>query len=72
MLEVYKQLSVYGFAALVMNPDYKDVVNFQLLPVGSYRYAKDHRGEIDTFVVALWKKLKILLENMDMKTVLIK
>lgn len=48
MLGVYKSLSVYGFGCLSMESDYKNVVNFKLLPVGSFRYAKDHRGEVDT------------------------
>ena len=49
MLGVYKQLGSYGFATMQMEPDYETVVNFKLLPIGSYRYAKDHRGEPDTF-----------------------
>ena len=48
MLTLYKHLAVYGFGCLSLEPDYKTVVNFKLLPVGSYRYAKDHRGEVDT------------------------
>lgn len=49
MLGVYKQLGSYGFATMQMEPDYETVVNFKLLPIGSYRYSKDHRGEPDTF-----------------------
>lgn len=49
MLGVYKQLGSYGFATMQMESDYETVVNFKLLPIGSYRYAKDHRGEPDTF-----------------------
>ena len=48
MLSVYKQLSIYGLSTLSMESDYKTVVNFKLLPIGSYRIAKDHRGEVDT------------------------
>ncbi|MBE7713715.1 MAG: hypothetical protein E7Z87_08220 [Cyanobacteria bacterium SIG26] len=48
MLGVYKQLGTFGFAVLLMESDYKTVVNFKLLPIGSYRYAKDHRGDVDT------------------------
>ena len=47
-LGVYKQLGSYGFAALQMEQDYETVANFKLLPIGSYRYSKDHRGEPDT------------------------
>lgn len=63
MLEVYKQLAVYGFSAVVMNPDYHTVVNFQLLPIGSYRYAKDHRGNIDTFCRAYMEKAQNLVRE---------
>lgn len=49
MLGVYKQLGSYGFATMQMESDYETVANFKLLPIGSYRYAKDHRGEPDTF-----------------------
>lgn len=48
MLGVYKQLGTFGFATLLMEADYNNVVNFKLLPIGSYRYAKDHRGNVDT------------------------
>ncbi len=47
-LGVYKQLGSYGFASLQMEQDYETVANFKLLPIGSYRYSKDHRGEPDT------------------------
>lgn len=63
MLEVYKQLAVYGFSALVMNPDYKTVVNFQLLPIGSFRYAKDHRQNVDTFCRAYMEKASNLVRE---------
>lgn len=47
-LGVHKQLGSYGFAALQMEHDYETVVNYKLLPIGSYRYSKDHRGEVNT------------------------
>lgn len=47
-LGVHKQLGSYGFSALQMEHDYQTVVNYKLLPIGSYRYSKDHRGEVDT------------------------
>lgn len=45
MLGAYKQLGSYGFGNIQMESDYETVANFKLLPVGSYRYSKDHRGE---------------------------
>jgi len=47
-LEIYKHLGTFGFACMSMEFDYRTVVNFKVLPIGSYRYAKDHRGEPDT------------------------
>ncbi len=47
-LEIYKHLGVFGFGCMSMEYDYRTVVNFKVLPIGSYRYAKDHRGEPDT------------------------
>ena len=48
MLGNYKHVGVYSFGCLQMDSDYDTVVNFKLLPIGSYRYSKDHRGEPDT------------------------
>ena len=47
-LEIYKHLGSFGFGCMSIEPDYRTVVNFKVLPIGSYRYAKDHRGESDT------------------------
>ena len=48
VLGVYKQLSVFGFSTLAMEHDYNSVVNFKLLPIGSYRYSRNNSGEPDT------------------------
>lgn len=48
LLGVYKQLGAYGFSCLQMEADYETVANFKLLPIGSFRYSKDHRGEVNT------------------------
>jgi len=63
LLGMYKQLGAYGFSCLQMEPDYETVINFKLLPVGSYRYAKDHRGEVDT----LARNFKETAENIVKK-----
>lgn len=63
MLGVYKQIGSYGFACLSMEPDYKTVVNFKLLPVGSYRYAKDHRGDVDTLCRHFKETAKNIVEK---------
>ena len=63
MLGVYKQLGVFSFACLAMEPDYDSVVNFKLLPIGSYRYAKDSRGEVDTLCRRFQEYAKNIVEK---------
>ena len=46
--EIYEQLSVFLFSCVSLESDYETVVNFKCLPIGSYYYAKDHRGVINT------------------------
>lgn len=46
--EVYDQMAVFLFSCLSMESDYETVVNFKNLPIGSYYYAKNHRGVVDT------------------------
>lgn len=46
---VFKQLSVFGFSTLALESDYEDIFTVRVLPIGSYRYAKDHKGDVDTF-----------------------
>ncbi len=47
--EIYKQLGIFGFSAMALESDYDSVVNFKVLPIGSYYYAKNSKGKIDTF-----------------------
>lgn len=63
MLGVYKQLGSYGFSCLSMESDYDTVVNFKLLPIGSFRYGKDHRGEIDTLCRHFKESAKNIVEK---------
>ncbi len=63
MLGVYKQLGSFGFSCLSMEPDFKTVVNFKLLPMGSYRYSKDHRGDVDTLCRNYKESAKNIVEK---------
>jgi len=47
--EVYKQMGIFGFSAVSIDSDFDNVVNFRVLPIGSYYYAKNHKGRVDTF-----------------------
>ena len=61
--EIYKQLGVFGFGALGIEPDYDNVVNFKLLPIGSYYYARNSKGKIDTFCRVYMETAKNILEK---------
>lgn len=63
MLGIYKHLGTYGFGALSMESDYLTVVNFKLLPIGSYRYSKDYRGNIDTVCRSFKESGKNIVEK---------
>jgi len=60
--EIYKQLGVFGFGAMALSPDYDNVVNFKVLPIGSYFYAKNPRGKIDTFCRVYMESAKNIVE----------
>ena len=63
MLGAYKQLASYGFAVMQMEPDFETVVNYKLLPIGSYRYSKDHRGVINTLAKHFTENAQNLVEK---------
>jgi hypothetical protein len=42
--EIYKQLGVFGFCAIGLESDFENVVNFKVLPLGSYYYSKNYKG----------------------------
>lgn len=46
----YKQMGVFGFSALALESDFDNVFTCKVLPIGSYRYAKNSQGQIDTLV----------------------
>ena len=45
---VYKQLGVFGISVFAMLSDENSVLRCTLLPIGSYRIAKNAKGEVDT------------------------
>ena len=48
--QIYKQLGVFGFGTLGFEFDYDTVFLTKVLPMGSYKYAKNEKGFIDTLV----------------------
>ena len=61
--EVYKQLGVFGFSAISIEPDYENVVNFKVLPIGSYYYSRDSKGKIDSFCRVYMETAKNIVEK---------
>jgi len=61
--EVYEQLGVFLFSCMAMELDYDNVVNFKVLPIGSYYYAKDSRGIVDTVCRNYMESAKNLVER---------
>ena len=61
--EVYEQMGIFSFSCLAMEEDFENVVNFKLLPIGSYYYAKDGRGVVDTVCRNYMESAKNLVER---------
>ena len=60
---VYKQLGVFGIATLALQEDETSVFRCQLLPIGSYRIAKNSKGEIDTICRVYMETAKNLFDT---------
>lgn len=61
--EVYEQVGVFLFSCMAMEHDFENVVNFKVLPIGSYYYAKDSRGIVDTVCRNYMESAKNLVER---------
>jgi len=44
----YLQMSVFGISAMCIEKDFENIIYCKVLPIGSYKIAKDHRGVVDT------------------------
>ena len=61
--EVYEQLGVFLFSCVSMEQDFENVVNFKVLPIGSYYYSKDSRGIVDTVCRNYMESAKNIVER---------
>lgn len=59
----YKQLGVFALSVLGLEKDEETVMRVKLLPIGSYRYAKDERGVVDTMCRVYTETAKNLYEK---------
>lgn len=48
--EIYSQMGIFLFSALAFEKDYENVIHCKVLPMGSYRYAKNSKGQVNAFV----------------------
>lgn len=61
--EIYKQLGIFGFSSVALESDYDTVVSFKVLPIGSYYYAKNPKGRVDTFCRVYMETAKNIAEQ---------
>ncbi len=60
---VYKQIGVFGISVLGLLNDESTILRCQLLPIGSYRIAKNHKGEVDTICRVYMETAKNLYDK---------
>ena len=60
---VYKQLGVFGISVLGLMNDEVSVLRCQLLPIGSYRIAKNQKGDVDTICRVYMETAKNLYDK---------
>lgn len=66
---VYKQIGVFGISVIAMNSYESSVLNCMLLPVGSYRIAKNFKGEVDTICRVFMETAKNLYDRFGAENV---
>ncbi len=60
---VYKQIGVFGISVLGLINDETSILRCQLLPIGSYRIAKNQKGEVDTICRVFMESAKNLYDR---------
>lgn len=60
---VYKQIGVFGISVLGLMNDESTILKCQLLPIGSYRIAKNQKGEVDTICRVYMETAKNLYDK---------
>ncbi len=60
---VYKQIGVFGISVLGLMSDEATILRCQLLPIGSYRIAKNQKGDIDTICRVYMETAKNLYDR---------
>ena len=66
---VYKQLGTFGFSTLSLESDFDDVFIAKVLPIGSYRYSKNYKGNVDTLFREYSETAKNIVEQFGINNV---
>jgi len=60
---VYEQLGIFGISAMCLEKDFSTVMRTKVLPIGSYRIAKDFTGKVDTLYRVYTETAQNLVEE---------
>ena len=60
---VYKQIGVFGISVFAMLSDENSILRCSVLPIGSYRIAKNYKGEVDTICRVYMETAKNLYDQ---------
>lgn len=60
---IYKQLGIFGFSCLALEKDFEDLFIANVLPIGSYKYSKNYKGEVDTVFREYTETAKNIVEQ---------
>lgn len=60
---VYKQIGVFGISVIALMSDENTILRCQLLPIGSYRIAKNQKGDVDTICRVYMETAKNLYDK---------
>ncbi len=66
---VYKQIGVFGISVIALIFDESSILHCQLLPIGSYRIAKNSKGEVDTICRVYMETAKNIYDQFGEKNV---
>ena len=66
---VFKQLGVFGISVLALTGDERNLLHTQVLPIGSYRIAKNENGEADTICRVYMETAKNIFDKFGEKNV---
>jgi hypothetical protein len=60
---LYKDLGIFGTAAMLIEEDFDTVIHTECFPIGSYRIAKDHKGKVNVFAREFQMTVRQIVEQ---------